>query len=91
MPEITIKYTDSKILKMLKALSGFFDFSVSAPKKGKKEELVYINGVPMVPGNASVDISDMGAIISRNNMNAKKLRQEAWQRKMNAFVFKHDL
>lgn len=81
MPEITIKYSDSKTLKMLKALSEYFDFSVSAPQKGKKDELVYINGVPMVPGDTSVDISDMDAIISRNNMNAKKLRQEAWQRK----------
>ena len=68
MPEITIKYSNSKTLKVLKALSEYLDFSVAKPGKKGKEELIYINGVPVIPGDKSIDISDMGEIISRNNM-----------------------
>ena len=80
MPEITIKYSSSKTLKVLKALSEYLDFSLSKPEKKKKEEFIYINGVPVVPGDRTVDISDMGELIGRNKMDAIKLRKEAWQR-----------
>jgi len=80
MPEITIKYTNSKTLKALKALSEFLDFSMTKPEKKGKSELIYINGVPVVPGDKSIDISDMGEIISRNKMDAKQLRRQAWHR-----------
>jgi hypothetical protein len=79
MPEITIKYNNAKTLKVLKTLSEFLDFTLSSPGKKKKNSYLYINGVPVMPGDKSIDISDMGEIISRNNMDAKKLRQ-AWQR-----------
>lgn len=83
MPEITIKYTNSKTLKVLKALSEYLDFSLAKPEKKGNQELseglIYINGVPVIPGDKSIDISDMGEIMSRNNMDAKKLRQ-SWQR-----------
>ena len=79
MPEITIKYNSSKTLKALKALSEFLDFTLSSPTKKGKINYMYINDVPVIPGDKSIDISDMGEIISRNKMDAKKLRQ-AWQR-----------
>jgi len=81
MPEVTIKYSSSRTLKVLRALSKYLDFIISKPEKKKKEAFIYINGVPTIPGNRSIDISDMGEIISRNKMDAKKLRKEAWQRK----------
>ena len=79
MPEITIKYQNSKTLKALKALSEFLDFTVTKPSAKEKNNYIFINGVPVIPGDKSVDISDMGEIISRNKMDAKKLRQ-TWQR-----------
>jgi hypothetical protein len=79
--EITVKYTNSNTLKALKALSKFLDFTISKPSADKKKETyTYINGVPIVPGDYSIDISGMGDIISRNKMDANKLRKQAWQR-----------
>ncbi len=79
MPEITIKYDNAKTLKVLKALSEVLDFKLLSPSKSKKTDYFYVNGVPVIQGDKSIDISDMDEIISRNNMDAKKLRQ-AWQR-----------
>ena len=79
MPEITIKYQHPKTLKALKTLSEFLDFTVSPSPKKEKEDYIYINGVPVIPGDKSIDISDMDELISRNKMDAKKLRQ-AWHR-----------
>ena len=75
MPEITIKYQNSKTLKALKALSEFLDFTFTKAAPKDKAGYVYINGIPVIPGDKSIDISDMSEIISRNNMDAKKLRQ----------------
>ncbi len=79
MPEVTIKYQNSKTLKALKALSEFLDFTFAKSSPKEKAGYIYINGVPVIPGDKSIDISDMGEIISRNRMDAKKLRQ-SWQR-----------
>ena len=80
MPEITIKYSDSKTLKVLKALSGYLNFTFSAaPKKNDKKELL-INGVPAISGDNSIDISEMEKIFTGRNIDAKKLREKAWQR-----------
>ena len=79
MPEIIIKYSDSKTLKVLKTLSQYLNFTLSTPsKKGKKE--FFINGVPAIPGDSSIDISEMKEIFTGRNIDAKKLRQKAWQR-----------
>jgi hypothetical protein len=64
----------------MKTLSEFLDFSMAESRKKGKSELIYINGVPVVPGDKSIDISDMGEIISRNKMDAKQLRKQAWRR-----------
>lgn len=79
MPEIVIKYSDSKTLKVLKALSEYLNFTVSSTSEKKKKEFV-INGIPAIPGDKSVDISEMQEIFSGKNIDAKKLRQKAWQR-----------
>jgi hypothetical protein len=79
MPEITIKYNDSKTLKVLKTLSEYMDFTFTTPPKKKKKEF-FINGVRAIPGDSSVDISEMKKIFTGQNIDAKKLRQKAWQR-----------
>jgi hypothetical protein len=79
MPEITIKYSDTKTLKALKALSEFLNFTFSTTPKKKKKEF-FINGVPAIPGDSSINISEMQKIFTGRNIDAKKLRQKAWQR-----------
>ena len=79
MPEVIIKYTHPKTLKALLALSELLDFTISKPAEKKNADFIYINDVPIIPGNRSIDISDMHEIIGRNKMNAKAIRQ-SWKR-----------
>ncbi len=79
MPEVTIKYKSSKTLKVLKALSEYLDFSFPAsPSKSKKNTI--INGVHIIPGDSTVDISEMEKIFTGKKIDAKKLRERSWQR-----------
>ena len=77
MPEVTIKYKKPETLKILKSLAKYFDFTVSSGKKEPKN----INGVTVIPGNKYIDTSELEEIFTRNNIDAAKLRKEAWQRK----------
>ncbi len=79
MPEITIKYHDSKTLKVLKTLSEYLNFTFS-PTPKKKDKEFFINGVHAIPGDSSIDITEMQKIFTGRNIDAKKLRQKAWQR-----------
>ncbi len=84
MPEVTIKYKNSKTLDALKELSKRFDFVISKPKSEKKKPLpentFTINGVTVIRGNPSIDISEMSDVFTGKNINAKELRKAAWQR-----------
>lgn len=79
MHEITIKYSDPKILGILRSISKYFNFIISLPKE-KKNELV-INGVSIIPANSSIDTSDLSKIFTGKNINSKALRKESWQRR----------
>ena len=79
MPEIIIKYTDSKILNVLKSLSGLLDFKISIPKKEGKEGEFIVNGVTMVRGKGKINDDEMKEIFTASNFNAKELRSK-WQR-----------
>jgi hypothetical protein len=79
MQEVTIKYKDSKTLKLLKELSKYLDFVVSTPKKEEKGEIKIINGVTLIRGSRTKDKTDLTGIFT--NVDAKKLRQQAWQRR----------
>lgn len=82
MKEVTIKYKDSKVLQLLKSLAKYLDFSIAFPKKGKieKNEYEYINGIPVIPGNNTIDIGELSKIFTGKNIEARKLRTEGWQR-----------
>ena len=80
MPELLIKYKNKKTLEALMDFSKYFDFSVILPSNQKKEKTNKINGVTIVPGDSSVDTTDLGKIFSGKNLNAKQMRQLAWQR-----------
>jgi len=81
MPEVTIKYKDSKTLEVLKSLSKYFDFIISSPKaKIKKKETTIVNGVTMIrESNAGINNAEMTEIFTRNEFDAKELRSK-WQR-----------
>ncbi len=68
-------------------VKGDFQSLVNGPAKSvecaiAKGEFIYINGVPAISGDSSVDISGMEEIITRNKVDAIKLRKEGWQRNM---------
>jgi len=80
MPELIIKYKSKRTLKALMDFSKYFDFSVVVPSKSSKENSLTINGVTVIPADNSIDISELETIFSNRNINAKQLRQDAWQR-----------
>ena len=88
MKEATIKYKDSKTLELLKSLAQYLDFSISFSKKEKpakkdpkpKNSYDTINGVPLIPGDSSIDIKALDTIFTGKDLDARKLRTEGWQR-----------
>lgn len=60
MKEVTIKYKSKKSLEALKDLGKYLGFSVSESRVSKKnKEEFHINGVTVIPGNNSIDISEL--------------------------------
>jgi hypothetical protein len=80
MPEVIIKYESDKTLKMLKDLAKYFDFVLSVPKPMKKTDSS-IHGVSFSPADAAIDISELSKIFTGKSIDAKTLRNKAWQRK----------
>ncbi len=76
---MTIKYNDSKTLKVLKALSEYLGFNISEVSDNRKKKEPRISKVVIIPGDPTIDTSEMSEIIGRNKIDAKKLRQ-SWQR-----------
>ncbi len=83
MPEVTVTYDKPETLKLLKEISKYFGFTISASKIRKNKEITVVNGVTM--RRISDDINninnaEMNNIMERGQMDAKKLRSQ-WQRK----------
>jgi hypothetical protein len=79
MPELIIKYKSKKTLDALLDFAKYFNFSVILPSKSK-EQITKINGVSVIPADSSIDTSELESIFSAKNIDAKVLRQKAWQR-----------
>lgn len=79
MPEIIIKYENSRTLEVLNDLAKSFNFVISFPKSERKKEIL-INGVTIIPADDSINMSDMTEIFSGKDISAESLRTEAWQR-----------
>jgi hypothetical protein len=77
MPEVTIKYKKPETLKILKGLAKYFDFKVS-PEKSKA---ISINGVTIIPADKNIGPSDLTELFTGRDIDAAKLRKDAWQRK----------
>ncbi len=75
MPEATVTYDKPETLKRLKELAKELGFKISPKKDGS-----LINGVKIIPADKNVDPSDLEQLFSVKNIDAAKLRKEAWQR-----------
>jgi len=80
MPEITVKYKSKRTLEALQDLSKYFDFSIMM-SGDKKSQTSKLNGITIVPGNQSINTSELTKIFTGRNINPKSLRKEAWQRR----------
>lgn len=80
MPELVIKYKSKKTMEALKDFAKYFEFSIVSPKKEKGN--FKIKGVTIIPDDKSVDLSGPQAIFSNKNPDAKKIRKEAWRKRM---------
>lgn len=82
MKEVTIKYKSNKTLEALKELGKYLNFSVSDHKiKTVAEKDNSINGIPIIVGDAKIDIAELHDIFTGKDLNAWELRNKAWQRK----------
>lgn len=78
MPEIIIKYKKPETLKILKSLAKYLDFKMSETKSKPASS----NGVTIIPGDKSLDISALQEVFTGAGIDAAKLRKEAWRRKL---------
>jgi len=79
MPELIIKYSSPKTLQALIDLAKYFDFEIAKPSTITKKR-IFINGVALVTGDETVDISQMSEIFTGKAIDASNLRKLAWQR-----------
>jgi len=81
MHEVVIKYKNQKTLKALTALGEYLGFSIADPEKEEKKEVYHINGIPVESGDPKINMQDLITIFTDEYINAKTLRESAWQRK----------
>jgi len=79
MPELIIRYNNQETLQALINLAKSLDFVIAKPVAKKKGKSV-INGVTLIEGDDSVDVSTMSEIYTGKNLDASTLRTQAWQR-----------
>jgi hypothetical protein len=79
MPEVLIKYRSSKTLQALKDFAKYFRFIIS-PVETKRTSRS-INGVTIIPGDNSIDLSRLKKTFTGKNIDSKELRDTAWRRK----------
>ncbi|MBD1432523.1 hypothetical protein H8B06_06795 [Sphingobacterium sp. DN00404] len=81
MHEVVIKYKNQKTLKALTALGEYLGFSIADSEKEEKKEIYHINGIPVESGDPKIDMQDLTTIFTGEDIDAKTLRESAWQRK----------
>jgi hypothetical protein len=67
-------------LDVLKDFAKYFEFSVVVPSKVQKSKSTIINGVTIIPADSSIDTSELEAIFSSKQIDARKLRNDSWKR-----------
>ena len=81
MKVVTIKYKSSKTLESLRDLGKYLGFTIDEQSSQKNEKISFINGVPVIPGDDSIDITALHSIFTGKGLNAAELRNTEWQRK----------
>ena len=81
MKQVTVKYKSNKTLHALRDMGKYLGFTVDEQVQTKKRETRFINGVEIVPGDHSIDITDLHTIFTGKALNANELRNSLWQRK----------
>ncbi|SDG34029.1 hypothetical protein SAMN05421827_105211 [Pedobacter terrae] len=82
MKEVTIKYKSNKTLAALRELGKYLNFSIADQNaKAVIESRGDINGIPIIAGDKSIDISELHDVFTNKNLSAKQLREIAWQRR----------
>ncbi len=81
MKEVIIKYKSDKTLAALKDLGKYLGFSVSEQTVSNKKENSFINGVTLIPGDESIDISELQEVFTGRGITASQLRNSGWERK----------
>jgi len=81
MPEIIIKYKNKRALEVLHDFAKYFDFEIRLPHSSRKENQIDLNSITVIPGDSSIDTSDLHEIFTGRNINPSELRKNAWKRK----------
>lgn len=81
MKEVTVTYKSNKTLEALKDLGKYLGFSVSEQTSSKTKEESHINGVRIIPGDDTIDISELHEIFTGKDLDATQLRSSEWQRR----------
>ena len=79
MPQIIINYKNLKTLEALQDFAKYFDFSIQNIEKSTPQK-TSLNGVSIIKGDKTIDLSEMSKIFTGKNINAKELRQKGWER-----------
>ncbi len=79
MPEVIIKYEKPETLRVLEDLSKSLDFDITLIDTGSIEEKEPFDDI-LVPADKNADLSALNQIFTGKNLDARKLREEAWRR-----------
>ncbi len=81
MKEVVIKYKSNKALEALRDLGKYLGFSISDTPIYKADPQPSINGVAVIPGDQTVDFSELKNVLTGKGLNANELRKSGWQRR----------
>lgn len=81
MYEVVIKYRNRKTLKALTALGEYLGFTIAETEAKRDKEVYHINGIPVESGDSGIDVQDLITIFTGEDIDAKTLRESAWQRR----------
>lgn len=79
MPEVIIKYEKPETLRVLEDLSKSLDFDITLIDTGSAEEKEIFDDI-LVPADKNADLSALNQVFNGKNLDARKLREEAWRR-----------
>lgn len=80
MKEVIIKYKSNKTLEALRELGKYLGFSVLDVPVEETNKHSSINGVTVIQGDETIDLSELNDVFTERHLNASELRRSGWQR-----------